>query len=263
MSRNTLPVRRDLVLGAASTAFALTLPRSMRAQDTGDPCRGFDKILRAAEAQAEGAAAWSITVAPDAIDRLEARIAELRREITGLDAATALARRAQLLAYANAVGGTLIFIVGASVGASSAPLVFVGSVAFSGTMLLAGALLSPEQPSTLEIANISVSRLGGVADIASREQFTVSATSAAKSAVAAKLVTAYETVFNFYQFAQKTATFQGLTVEVQRVEERLAAVQGELAGLRQIQTSTALREACAEALAEDALRLRSGLNCLP
>jgi len=253
--------RTALILGG-STVLAGGLGGQVLAQNGG--CSVIQQILTNATADAQNPGPWAMTLDPLAVERLMSDVSALKDDLNGLPEDVDEARTNSLLAYADAVGGTLLLIGGVAAAlAGSATLgagILVAGIAFSGTMLIVRGVYAPERPGIADVlTNVGGSRLPAVFEAFGDGAVVLSRNAATYGRVAGTVTGLAFTIYSYVQFAQANATYQRGTAELQRLREDLEAAEADLAQLRDIATLQETRRACAQAVVDDMTAAGAGI----
>lgn len=242
--------RRTFALGGLGTSLIWALPAHSEVS-AADGCGVIERILSESQAQAQNAGSWALTVNPSFVLETSAKVQRLKDDIDSLTGVVQDNRREQLLDYADAVGGSLIFL-----GGLVAPVPFlIGGLAFSGTMLIVRGLAAPQAPDQKDIlTNVAGSRVPVVVSEFSQglqDASVISSKAGGYGRLGGTVVGGAFVVYSFYSFAQSTQTFQASTVELQRLREKLDEVASVLEELQEQQALEEMRRACAAAVVDE------------
>lgn len=208
-------------------------------------------IARAVE-QNQQAGIWAITVAPDAVGRLQA---EVTRVETALAEAGALADQANFdvyLAGINALIALGFTLAGVYAAGAAVPMLFAGSIAVGGVMLVAEAMLSPSTPNGLQIAqDVGLNRIGGILDVAGDDAYALSKNSAQFSQLAGRVVGIVSLSMAAFKAGWTLGAAAVRSQDELRLRDQLAGFRTDLQRLQDVSIAAEFRQACTSAVADD------------
>lgn len=247
LNRSGLSRRQALLLGGGALA-GLSLPNVAFA----DGCDAMARLTLLLEDARGGTPVWATTFAPGAVASAKEKVELARIELMKADVNTDKARQLQLLEYVNAVGGTLIVVVGLAASASAAPMVLAGSILFGSGMIVARGLVAPESIDGVEVAtNVTVDRIGAVADTYNGSAYVTSQSLKSFLTWGGALTTTATLASTWIAFAQATGEFQRNTMQRSLLEQSLKEAKAALDRLEQLQEIKRLRIACLDAVQTD------------
>lgn len=250
--------RRTLFCGITGTI--LVKPRLVLSQQE-QGCSIISMMIIRAEQEATNASIWSLTTAPAAIPEMEQRLSNFEAALSAAMANETAERRRQVVAYANAVGAIGFFVAGLTASGPAVALLFAGSVAFTGTILLANALAAPADGSAFEIvAGLGLDRTNGVLSVMGEEAYALSMRSAQISSVAAKVLGSAGVILAFSNFSGANERYREIVQKRVEIEDKLRLIREGLAELRDAGRAEETRRACMITLRED-LEAASSLSC--
>ena len=215
-------------------------------------CDSINTMIAQAVEQHANAGAWAFTVSPDAISRLETEVELLEQR---LSSAHELADDAKFRAYLSGLNATVSLgfaIAGVFATGAAVPILFIGSIAVGGTVLVADALSGPAVPEGIEVArDIGISRVGGLLSIAGDDAYAISTNATKYSANAGKLLGIIGAGIAAYDAGQKLGAASIRTAQENTLKAQLGDVKGELNALKRVEYATEIREACTKAVEVD------------
>ena len=241
--------RRLFLLRSASLVVSPIFAKAVFADSHCDPINNM--IAQAAEQHAN-AGSWALTVSPDVISRLEIEVGLLEQR---LSSAQDLADVAKFRAYLSGLNATVSLgfaIAGVFATGAAVPILFVGSIAVGGTVLVADALSGPAVPEGIEVArDIGISRVGGLLSIAGDDAYAISTNAAKYSANAGKLLGIVGAGIAAYDAGQKLGAASIRSAQENTLKAKLLDVKQELSSLKRVEYATEIREACTKAVEVD------------
>jgi len=253
----TTESRRKFLIGVAGLAGSTIFPLSPAwSQSSG--CNIISRLIVEAQTNVDDPGSWQLSLDPLAVHQAKANVVKLKLEIKKLSGVVADNRRAQLLDYTDAVGGSLLLLSGVFIGLGPA---LIASVAFAGSMLVVRTVSSPIRINLKDfLLNVGGSRLPSVIEAFGEGAGVISKNAASYGKVAGNITGAVFVAYSFYQFAQSTEKFQASTAKLDHLHDVLAGLEDDLSELEQLNKLLEMRRACAQAVADD-LKIIKVANC--
>lgn len=242
--------RRAATSGLLVTPF-MYLPYSARAQEQG--CSALAALRERVLQEQINAAIWGATTAPLMEAKITAQLAELEANLAAAEAAADQKSKERTLQLLN-TGGALVFAVLGTglLGAISAPSLILGSIAFTGTMMLAGALSAVQPASACEfVGEFGADRAGVILEAMGDEAYALSGRSASISNLAGNALGWGSFAYNLWKWKNVDDTYDDLIAHKVEADNKLAEFRASLSELSDVNTATMLREQSMQLLIED------------